>query len=113
MTITVTEAKAMQQSVTQGEWSVCHSDGVVGVQADDEPDVWLAETGQSGFSDPEATARAIAAVPKMLETIIAMGEALRTIAEGDLGEVPWEENYARCQEIARDALTGANNATGK
>ena len=37
---------------------------------------------------------------------LALIDALRRIAEGNLGDYPWQANYAQIKEIARAALEG-------
>jgi hypothetical protein len=49
-------------------------------------------------------ARLIAAAPELLE-------ALERIAEGNLGNEPWQANYDRIKEIARLAITKAKGQT--
>ena len=41
------------------------------------------------------------------ETIGRLSHELRRIAEGVLGDQPWQANYARIQQVARDALAAA------
>ena len=48
---------------------------------------------------------ATAALAPALALLDAKDAALRSIAEGNLGESPWQASYARVQEIARAALT--------
>jgi hypothetical protein len=41
------------------------------------------------------------------ETIGRLSHELRRIAEGNLGDESWQANYARIQQVARDALAAA------
>jgi len=56
-------------------------------------------------------ARILAAIepqPDPRDAVIArMAEALRNIAEGNLGDAAWQANYARIKDVARAALAAA------
>ena len=58
-----------------------------------------------------ANARMIAAAPTIARAYIALSdenerlrEALRSLAEGNLGPAPWQADYLRVQNVARAAL---------
>jgi hypothetical protein len=45
-----------------------------------------------------------AAAPFMLDEVKALREALLNIAEGNLGDSPWQASYDRIRSVARRAL---------
>lgn len=42
------------------------------------------------------------------ERVQALEQALRNIAEGDLGDLPWQANYTRIRQVAAAALANAS-----
>jgi hypothetical protein len=84
-------------------------DGIDGIIAD-WPDA--GDYGAEGQAVRKANARLIAEAPTLLARLTAMreeierkDEALRNIAEGNLGDAPWQGNYERIRKMALAART--------
>lgn len=53
----------------------------------------------------EALTQEQAALDREIDDAARLAVALRSIAEGNLGDDPWQANYARIREVARAALS--------
>ena len=45
-------------------------------------------------------------IAALLDRIESLEKALERIAEGNLGDAPWQADYAKVKEVARAALSG-------
>lgn len=65
---------------------------------------------ESWFEDIRATDQALGETEARAEAaesrVLSLEEALRKIAEGNLGDDPWQANYERIRKVAQDALSG-------
>lgn len=65
-------------------------------------------------SEREANARLTDEVDRLRVQLTDAHQALRNLAEGNLGDLPWQANYERIKQVARAALVHSTpNPKGK